>query len=95
MTAVASTSLPLAWKAAIAHCPFCSGTGKFTDEDDASCAHCQGTGDLIGALLADAYRCGRADALVKMREVYQVALLAGRQVSELPVPTDLKRSMGL
>jgi hypothetical protein len=82
----ATEALPTAWKAAVEFCPFCSADG---------CVRCGGTGDLMGHLLGEAYQRGREEALVQMREVYQVSRLAGRTVAELPVPADLKRSLGL
>lgn len=86
MSAEAARSLPLAWKAATAVCPYCTGDG---------CERCGDSGDLMRHLLEQAYRQGRDEALVKLRDVYRVSLLAGRQVSDGPIPVDLKRSLGL
>lgn len=55
---------------------------------------CDGLGDLMEHLLQEAYRAGRNDALVVMRETYSVARLAGEQVKTAQVPK-LKRRMGL
>ena len=76
-----------AWKLAALYCPHCDGLGG-------DCKHCDGTGDLMRSLLEGAYRRGREDALVQMREVFRVARLAGVQVSDLDVP-ELKQWSGL
>ncbi len=78
--------LPASWRAAVQFCPHCSGRGE---RDDAPCPACDGTGDLMRTLLERAYRRGRDDALLKMRETYRVSRLAGVQVAEAEVP-DLK-----
>lgn len=73
------------WRAAVSYCPYCSADG---------CERCGQSGDLMGWLLECAYRQGREDALVSMREVFKVARLAGVQVRDMPVP-ELKRKLGL
>jgi hypothetical protein len=84
--------LPLAWRIAVSRCPYCRGL----DPEMGSCDHCDRTGDLLGAMLADAYRQGVEDGLVKLRELYGVLLLAGRQLGT-PTRTveQLRRSVGL
>lgn len=84
-------SLPEAWRAAVRFCPFCSGLGV---DAAAPCVRCGGTGDLMEHLLQEAYREGRGDALVIMRDTYRVARLAGEQVRDAPVP-GLKVRLGL
>lgn len=61
-----------------------------------SCGPCGGSGDLLGAMLADAYQQGVEDGLVKLRELYAVVVLAGRQL-RAPTRTvkHLRRSVGL
>jgi hypothetical protein len=60
-------SLPDAWYAAIRWCPYCGATGKETAEQE--CLHCDGSGDLFGAMLAEAYRLGREEALLYLRNL--------------------------
>lgn len=85
-------SLPEAWRAAVRMCPYCSGLGK---DHGADCQRCGGSGDLVKWLLEEAYRAGRSDALVAMRETFRVARLAGEQVKAAPVPADLRTIVGL
>lgn len=84
-------SLPEAWRAAVRFCPFCSGMSV---DKGAPCVRCGGTGDLMEWMLQEAYREGRKDALVMMRQTYLVARLAGEQVRDAPVPA-LKPIVGL
>lgn len=68
---------PLAERAlqALHICPDCGATGREPHDGDWSnpdaemvdCHRCDGTGDLLGALLTRAYRVGRDDALEEMR----------------------------
>lgn len=65
-------------------CPFCHGSGRqpyngdWTDPDAelVDCHRCDGSGDLLGALLLRAYRAGRDDAL-------EEALAGLRQVTAM------------
>lgn len=79
--------LPLAWRAAIAICPYCSGTG---------CIHCDGSGDLFGTMLLEAYCQGRDHVLLRVREVEAARRLAVERVTgEMPTAAEMKRTMGL
>lgn len=89
--ATARRDLPEAWRAAVRFCPFCSGLKV---DGGSPCVRCGGLGDYMEFLLQEAYRAGRDDALVAMRETYAVARLAGEQVKAAPVPP-LKVRMGL
>lgn len=84
MPDVAERDLPASWRAAIAFCPYCSAAG---------CERCRGTGDLMGAALAEAYELGREDALHNMRELYRMVVFAGRNLSVGVAPADLKRKV--
>lgn len=89
---VGRRSLPESWRAAIAICPFCRGV----QEDDMRCAHCNGSGDLMGVLLLDAYARGRQHVIDGLQEVEAVRRLAVEKLQrEQPTADELKRSMGL
>jgi hypothetical protein len=85
--------LPSAWRAAVRCCPFCAGLG--TDEGR-DCIYCEGTGDLMGTLLRQAYTLGRADALHHLAKVREYVESAERLARENEIDVrELKRSMGL
>lgn len=89
MSTEQAIDLPTAWRAAIAFCPYCQGSG--TD-----CLRCQQTGDLMGVMLLDAYRRGRGDVLAGLRTVEEVRRAAvGRLTDAEPTTVELKRKMGL
>ena len=61
------------------NCPFCSGTGR---EDERECLRCDGSGDLLGALLLRAYDAGVRDASGRLNFVCQEFQGIIRQVEE-------------
>lgn len=81
-----AVDLPAAWQAAVRFCPYCAAQG---------CERCRQTGDLMGALLEQAYELGRDAGVTYMREVYRTIVYAGKHVSAMPAPMDLKRQLGL
>lgn len=90
--------LPAAWKAAVAWCPYCGGSGgreKPPDEVDV-CGFCDSTGDLFGAMLRKCYEMGRDEALESMRALHADLLRAGRSVAaQEKSPEQLKWRLGL
>jgi hypothetical protein len=92
-TAETHTDLPTAWRAAIAFCPYCSGTGEAAEEP---CSWCEASGDLFGTLLAEAHDLGREEGVRAMRALYSDLIRAGRLVAERTVDrAKLKREVGL
>lgn len=88
--------LPVAWRAATAHCPFCSGTGKRERPPEDACAYCDATGDLLGAMLRKCYELGRDEALESMRALHADLMRAGRSVAAQDKTAEqLKWRMGL
>lgn len=91
--------LPAAWRAAMALCPHCGGTGwlEATAVLDASpCLPCCASGDLLGAMLVDAYARGRDHMRARLREVEDVRRAAARRVlDEVPSQRQLRSAMGL
>lgn len=86
--------LPASWRAAIAHCPYCSGTGKSTDA--LKCLHCEGSGDLFASMLLSAYAQGRESVLWQLRSIDRHTAQAVAYTAESDVTArELKRSMGL
>lgn len=86
----AAVDLPVSWRAALRFCPHCSGGAE------ADCNYCDGTGDLFGTLLLDAYDRGRQHVIDGLTEVDKVRKLAVERLArERPTSTDLKRQMGL
>jgi len=75
---------------ALRTCPACYGKGRVPYNGKVlpvgelvACARCDGTGDMLGALLMRAYRAGREDALEDARRMLeQTAAVVGR-----PFPT--------
>lgn len=93
------TDLPLSWRAAMAWCPHCSGTGwlEATAVLDASpCLPCRTSGDLFGAMLVDAYERGRDHMRERLREVEDVRRAAAKRVlEEVPSQRQLRSAMGI
>lgn len=89
---VDESTLPCAWKAALRFCPHCSGCGSV---DGRACAPCEGTGDLFGALLRDAYERGRAEVLVKLGQIGECVRVAQEQARDGKLDgTALRRAAG-
>lgn len=86
--------MPAAWRLAVRSCPWCAGTpGRVNGRE---CFHCDGTGDLLGVMLLDAYNRGRDHVLSRLREVDEARRLAARRVrEEEPSSEALRRAMGL
>jgi hypothetical protein len=95
----AKRSLPQAWHAAIARCPYCSGMGYTVESGDLiprDCLHCESTGDLMGTILLEAYRRGRDDTLVQIRKVENVRKGAVHSVlHQEPDMATVKAALGL
>jgi hypothetical protein len=88
------TGLPAAWRLALSSCPWCAATPGVSG--GRSCVHCDGSGDLLGVMLLDAYRRGRDHTLAALREVEQVRkAAAARVLREEPSVRHLKSAMGL
>lgn len=86
--------LPVAWRAALASCPYCSGSGS--PDGTRVCMACDSTGDLFGAMLLDAWRQGRDAVLWELGGVARTASAALASATEKIIPTaELKRSVGL
>lgn len=87
------TDLPVAWRAAIAFCPYCSGTGEAAD---GPCGWCQTSGDLFGTLLIQAHDLGREEGVRAMRALYADLIKSGRLVAERTADrAKLKKEVGL
>lgn len=87
--------LPAAWRAAMALCPHCGGTG-WLEPRGRACLPCRASGDLLGAMLVDAYERGRDHMRARLREVEDVRRAAARRVlDEVPSQRQLRSAMGL
>lgn len=89
--------------AVLSVCPACAGQGKEPHDGDWSnpdaemveCNRCDGTADLLGALLERAYSRGRADALIEARGgLEQVAQLLERDRPPWLTGRELRRMVG-
>ncbi|HEY4451036.1 MAG TPA: hypothetical protein VGN13_05530 [Solirubrobacteraceae bacterium] len=93
------SGLPRSWLLAVRVCPWCADRpGQVVGEGGVlrDCYHCDGTGDLLGQMLLDAYRRGRNHVLERMREVEDARAFAQKRVlEEEPDVRSLKRSLGL
>jgi hypothetical protein len=92
--------LPIAWRAAIRFCPYCSGTGQRDKKPDESCLQCQGTGNLLGMMLLDSWRAGAEHVIARVREMDSVRQEARRVAVERvregePTIEQLMRAQGL
>lgn len=86
--------LPAAWRAAMMLCPHCRGRAVL--ENDEPCLHCEETGDLLGAMLKDAYLRGRDHVVSRMRELDEARKgQVQRVLSEEPSQAQLRSAMGL
>ncbi len=86
-------NLPASWRLAVSLCPWCSGIGSIDGE---RCHPCEGTGNLLGSMLLDAYRRGRDHTLHAVRQVAQARETA-LQAIEAAEPTiaEIMRAEGL
>lgn len=85
--------LPAKWRLALSTCPYCSGLGT---EDGRDCLPCEGSGDLLGTMLLDAYTRGVGHVTARAREIHVVRRAAIRQaLDEKPSREQLKAAMGL
>lgn len=80
--------LPTSWRAALAVCPFCRGV-----EDH--CTRCEGTGDLLGSMLVDAFRRGQENVMFHMVQVQKVREMANGRVREDAADPELQRRLRL
>lgn len=79
--------LPVAWRAALAFCPYCSADG---------CDWCGGSGNLFNHLLERTYAMGRDAGLDAMRALHADLVRAGKSTAGHSVPAaQLKARLGL
>jgi hypothetical protein len=85
--------LPAAWRVALRACPYCVAA---SDGERAACLPCEGTGDLLGVMLLDAYQRGRDHVLARLREVERSRRVAVTRLrEEEPSIRVLKEAMGV
>lgn len=94
----ARIDLPSSWRLAVSLCPHCAGTGYETPAcgNPGNCGPCDGSGNLLGALLLDAYRRGRDHTLSAVRQVAKARETALQSIKDAePTIGEIMRAEGL